>query len=174
MVKLNLGAGKDPKKKGWSNIDRIKAGNIDIVHDLNQIPYPFKDNSIDEIYSRMLLEHLEIPIWKFMGEIHRILKPKGIITTIVPHYSGMYAFYEEHHKFFTYFALSLNNTLETNWTNYFIELERDLSFERAWYNPLNPFMEWFANKYPYCYENTFLRALFPAYELKVVLRKKED
>ena len=171
IKKLNLGCGPDIRK-GWINTDQFKRKGVDAIFDLNKTPYPFKDNSIDEIYASHILEHLDIPVHKFMKEIHRILKPAGKITIKVPHFSGRSAFGEEHKKFFTILALSPNNTLETDILDKFNEVERHLSFDRDWYLPLNPLMEKLANKYPYAYEGSFLKALFPAFELKVVLRKK--
>jgi len=57
MKKLNIGCG-NKKLKGWINLDFSKEVNLDIVHDLNKYPYPFKDNEIDEIYVDNVLECL--------------------------------------------------------------------------------------------------------------------
>lgn len=46
--KLNLGCGKDIKKE-YVNLDIRKFPGVDIIHDLNKFPYPFKDDSFDEI-----------------------------------------------------------------------------------------------------------------------------
>jgi len=75
-MKLNLGGG-NKRFEGFINVDLY--GDVEIHHDLNKAPYPFKDNSIDEIISEHCLEHLDKPdlFWK---EVHRILKPKGTTT----------------------------------------------------------------------------------------------
>ena len=78
MKKLNLGCGEIPKK-GWINLDIGDAPHVDIMWDLNKKPYPFKDNSIDEIYSSCVLEHLK-NLGVFVEECYRILKPKGKIV----------------------------------------------------------------------------------------------
>lgn len=88
---LNLGCGKTriPDSVGVdiANID----GFVDVIHDLNKIPYPFKNGSIDEIYCYHVLEHLSDPI-RVMEEIFRLLKPRGILYMKVPHFSSMGAF----------------------------------------------------------------------------------
>ncbi len=81
--KLNLGCGED-YKSGWINLDFRKNVNADIKHDLNKIPYPFKNNSFNEILLKMILEHLDNPI-KVLREVIRISKENAKIKIIVPH-----------------------------------------------------------------------------------------
>lgn len=88
---LNLGCGKTriPNSVG---VDEVKIYDfVDIVHDLDKIPYPFKDKSVDEIHMYHVLEHLSSPDKK-IEEIYRILKPGGQIFIRVPHFSSMGAF----------------------------------------------------------------------------------
>lgn len=80
-LKLNLGCGED-YKKGFVNVD--VCGKCDLKHDLNVYPYPFKDGSVSKVLAYHILEHLENPI-KFFEELHRILKPLGVLEVIVPH-----------------------------------------------------------------------------------------
>jgi SAM-dependent methyltransferase len=88
---VNFGCGKT-KIPGVIGLDIVDIpGYVDIVHDLDKTPYPFKKNSVDEIHMYHVLEHLYDPIKK-MEEIHRILKPGGIINLRVPHFSSMGAF----------------------------------------------------------------------------------
>jgi len=90
-VIVNIGCGKTkiPKSIG---VDVVNIPNYtDVVHDLNQTPYPFRANSVDEIHMYHVLEHLHEPIKK-MEEIHRILKPGGVIHIRVPHFSAQGAF----------------------------------------------------------------------------------
>lgn len=88
---LNLGCGKTriPNSIG---VDFTKhSGEVDIAHNLNQIPYPFKASSVDEIHMYHVLEHLHNPL-NILEELHRILKHKGILFLRVPHFSSMGAF----------------------------------------------------------------------------------
>jgi len=89
IVNLGCGTVRWPDSIG---VDRVMIpGFVDVVHDLDTVPYPFKDNSVDEIHIYHVLEHLQYPIKK-MEELHRILKPGGIIYMRVPHFSSMGAF----------------------------------------------------------------------------------
>lgn len=84
MKKLNLGCRND-KKKGWINIDSDKTCNPDLILDLNKFPYPFKDDSIDEIFASNILEHLK-DTKKVLKEWERICKNNAKIMIRVPHY----------------------------------------------------------------------------------------
>src|SRR5687768_1431325 len=101
---VNLGCGKVriPNSVG---VDRVKIDKyVDVVHDLDIVPYPFKSNSVDEIHFYHVLEHLHQPMKK-LEEIHRILKPGGVLHMRVPHFSSMGAFTDlTHVRPFGYFS----------------------------------------------------------------------
>jgi hypothetical protein len=50
-MKLNLGCGLD-KRQGYINVDIRKDVNPDLVLNLEDIPYPFESNSIEEIIAK--------------------------------------------------------------------------------------------------------------------------
>ena len=85
MKKLNLGCGHF-RKEGFINLDISNLCEPDVLHDLDNIPYPFKNNTFDLIESDHVLEHLSKP-FEVMKELHRILKPAGILKVRVPHFS---------------------------------------------------------------------------------------
>lgn len=88
---LNLGCGKT-KIPNTIGVDATQiSGCVDLIHDLEKLPYPFKNNSVDEIHFYHVLEHLENPLKK-LEEIHRILKSGGKLYIRVPHFSSMGAF----------------------------------------------------------------------------------
>ena len=70
--------------EGWENYDLYPEDGRVKYLDMNKLPYPFKDSSVDEILCSHILEHLYIPIYEIMKELHRILKPKGILTIKLP------------------------------------------------------------------------------------------
>jgi len=81
-MQLHLGCG--PKKlDGYVNVDAV--GNPDLVCDLSVFPWPFQDNSADEIFSEHFLEHV-LDYDKTILEMYRILKPNGILRFRVPHF----------------------------------------------------------------------------------------
>lgn len=100
LIMLNLGCG-NRTHEAWVNIDySLKAilkslffirpflstpnpANY-INHDLRH-GIPFSDSTVDVVYACHVLEHLEhkdaLP---FMKEIHRVLKPYGLVRIVVP------------------------------------------------------------------------------------------
>jgi SAM-dependent methyltransferase len=180
---LNLGSGTDIKKstenEKWINTDYIKAKGVDKVTDLNKTPYPFKSNTFDKIYASHVLEHLDGDWFKILSELHRILKKDGILYVEVPHFTSAIAFIENHRRFFRYRSFEDFEEQETLRAldqivgNKFKILNRKIRFNKF---PLlfNIPMEWFTNlskSSALIYENTFLRALFPAEELIFILQK---
>lgn len=98
--KLDLGCGQR-KRQGTIGIDFNSNTQADIIHDLNQFPYPFEDNYFNEIYCRHVLEHLPDLI-KVMEELHRIAAPGCKIFIEAPYWSSYRAFVDPTHvRFFT-------------------------------------------------------------------------
>ena len=64
---------------------------IDIV-DIETDILPYDDNTFDIIYSKSFLEHLYYPE-KFMQEAYRVLKPKGVLLSLVPDWESNYKIY---------------------------------------------------------------------------------
>jgi hypothetical protein len=85
-MNLNLGCGKDIRK-GYINIDCFYAEGVDKIIDLNETPYYFQNNSVEEIIMQDILEHLE-NITEIMYELIRICKDKAIIKIRVPHFKS--------------------------------------------------------------------------------------
>lgn len=83
--KLNLGCGEDIKH-GWVNVDSVNNEGINKVWNLNEFPYPFKNNEFDYILMSSILEHLDYPE-KVIEEVWRISKNNAHILIIVPHFS---------------------------------------------------------------------------------------
>ena len=86
MVKLNLGCGQDIKA-GCINIDVQKGPGVNKVLDLNKIPYPFEENTVEEIHALSVLEHLD-DAYALLHEWHRMAKPQARIILSVPHFSS--------------------------------------------------------------------------------------
>jgi SAM-dependent methyltransferase len=105
-TKLNLGCGES-KKPGYLNLDWQEAVHPDVVHDLNQLPYPFADATFDIIEASHVIEHLDRP-FTVMKELHRILKPGGVLQVRVPHFSRGFTHAEHAHGFDVTFPLYFN------------------------------------------------------------------
>lgn len=98
MKKLDVGCGT-AKVKGAIGIDRVKLPGVDIIQDLNKFPWPFKDESFDEIYMNDIIEHLDNTI-KIMEECHRLLKSQGKLFIRVVYWNHRYAFSDPTHVHF--------------------------------------------------------------------------
>ncbi len=93
---LDLGCGKK-KRKGAIGVDFSDKHRADIIHNLNNFPYPFDDDEFDEIYLDNVLEHLD-DVLLVMEEVHRICKPGGMVKVIVPYFRSVWAFIDPTHK----------------------------------------------------------------------------
>jgi len=98
IVKLNLGCGNDIRK-GYVNVDQF-APEADLKWDLNQLPYPFEDNSVSEIIMLHVLEHVNDPC-AVVEELIRISKQDADIIIEVPHYNHSAAIEAVHKTLFT-------------------------------------------------------------------------
>lgn len=83
-------------------LDMLEACNPDVVHDLNNLPYPFADGEFDEIHAYEVLEHCgRQGDWKFFfdqfAEFHRILKPGGYFCASVPMWDNQWAWADPGH-----------------------------------------------------------------------------
>jgi predicted SAM-dependent methyltransferase len=121
-VKVDLACG-DSKREGFIGVDIANIDSVDIVHDLNIYPWPFEDDSVDEIHCSHYVEHIphlgvqaalkvsetfeefkeklsddKDGFIKFFNEMHRILKPEGKATVSVPHYMSVRAFGDPTHQ----------------------------------------------------------------------------
>lgn len=104
-VKLNLGCGKTRLPNSIGVDSAQIPGYTDVLHNLDVTPYPFEDNSVDEIHMYHVIEHLHDPIKK-MEELYRILKKGGKIHMRAPHFSSMGAFTDiTHVRPFGYYTM---------------------------------------------------------------------
>lgn len=91
--------------KEWSNLTTLDvrpASGADVIHDLNVLPYPFGDNTFDEIHAYEVLEHCgrqgdsEFFFAQF-SEFWRILKPDGQFCATVPMWDSPWAWGDPSH-----------------------------------------------------------------------------
>jgi SAM-dependent methyltransferase len=97
-IKINLGCGSEPNlEAGWVNVDILPLDKVDVIHDLNKYPYPFEDESADEIKAIDVIEHLDDPM-KFVKECHRILRHGGKLFMTTPHWQSKNLWIDPSHK----------------------------------------------------------------------------
>ena len=83
---LTLVAGCGPrhiKQPGEVLCDIRRFPNVEMVHDLNQVPWPWPDNHFIHVSAVHVVEHLDSLI-AFMDEAHRVLKPGGSLYLETP------------------------------------------------------------------------------------------
>lgn len=85
---LVLGCGPRPQRRQYTHKEtfldcRSFKGAVDVVHDLNFTPWPFSDNSFDEVVAIHLVEHLK-DLLQFMDECWRVLRPGGALYIVTP------------------------------------------------------------------------------------------
>lgn len=86
-MKLNLGCGAN-KKPGYLNVDQFPGCEPDMVLDLEETPWPWEDNSFNEVLLIHVLEHLganPVVFVNIMKELYRICAPGAVIRVEVPH-----------------------------------------------------------------------------------------
>jgi len=92
-LQLDIACGKN-KKPGFTGVD-IWDG-ADIVADLEKFPWPFEDNSVDEIFCSHYIEHTPDLI-SFANELYRIMKAGAKAEIIAPYYSSIRAWQDPTH-----------------------------------------------------------------------------
>jgi len=79
------------------------------VFDIESGKMPFPDDYFDVIYSKSFLEHIRIPV-NFLNEAYRVLKPGGIIISLVPDWETQYQkFYDDHTHVSPFTSVSLHD-----------------------------------------------------------------
>jgi predicted SAM-dependent methyltransferase len=84
-MKLNLGSANQ-RIEGFLNVDALDwKGNTDIYQNLEKFPYPFADNSVEEVLMIESLEHISFKnTVNVLREIRRILVEGGKLHIQVP------------------------------------------------------------------------------------------
>lgn len=78
IVRIHLGPGQRNYLQGWINVDaNMFTGKCDVWADMSQ-GLPFRDASVDAIYSHHVIEHLP-DLEGHFAEMFRVLKPGGVI-----------------------------------------------------------------------------------------------
>lgn len=175
--KLSLGCGHHARE-GWTNLDLAALPGVDVVHNLDEIPWPLKDESFDYIECIDILEHVrELP--DVMRELHRITAPGGRVLIAGPHFTSYAWSTDPTHRrafginTFEFFATSSLHDRDYYFDFAFSGVERrKIVFQKVWYQPWNYVIEPLVNKHRKLqgfFESTFLARLFPAHNVEVVL-----
>ena len=111
MSELLIGCGNNRRKKltltefEWDDlttIDHDPNCGADILHDLDETPWPLDDNAFDEAHAYEVLEHLGRQgdykaFFAHFHEIWRVLKPDGLLFATVPSWKSQWAWADPSH-----------------------------------------------------------------------------
>ncbi len=171
---LDIGCGRK-KLPGAIGLDRMQLPGIDVVADLNE-KLPINDEEFDAVYADQVLEHIENLIG-LMYEIHRILKPGGILLAHVPYFRSSWAHIDPTHvRSFT--INSMNYFVKGTYLYYdyrfrdeafekvevFLDTDRPSTLKRRF------FTSWALGN-PQKFENSFLSNLYPFEQISYLLTK---
>jgi len=171
----NLGCGNQVFN-GVIGIDGRDRVGADIIHDLDNIPWPIKDSSADVIFMFQTLEHLDNVV-KIMEEIWRISKNKGRIIIETPYFRHEGAFQDPTHKhFFTSATMQYFCVNEKREESPYSKVKfRQVDFWYGWpaksKNPIIRLFKKFIRNNPKLYDG-LLSKIFPVkiivYELEAI------
>ena len=153
MKMLDLGCGRGELLRGFlscglngygvdkSSIAKSICPDAKItLSDLGNESLPYKDNSFDFVFSKSVLEHFYYPE-EFVQEIYRILKPNGLVITMVPDWESGYkkTFYDDYTHRTPFTLASLRNIFIANGFND-VKVEKFRQLPFLWTMPwLQPF-----------------------------------
>jgi SAM-dependent methyltransferase len=176
MYRLDLGCGTT-KKDGFIGVDTLELPGVDIIHDLNIYPYPFEDDSVDEILMDNVLEHIPNPL-KVVEELYRICKNGAKVIIGVPYFRSFYATIDPTHinffgvYWFDYFDPNNIFYKKYQYSNAKFLIERK-EFDREWnkknINFFHRYLIKYAEKCPENYESKYSH-IFPLNSLTFYLK----
>ncbi len=149
---------------------------MDVIASLENLP--FKDESIDLIYTRHTLEHV-INFKSSMEEIYRILNKGGLLYIVVPYGFSFSAIYPDHKRFFNIYSFDIfdpnkSRTFDISQEVRFRIIAKKYRFSKM-SNPIKKaimtLIIYFANNHKEIFENNFFAKLFSPYEIEFILQK---
>lgn len=96
LIRLDIGCGPY-KQPGFIGMDNRELAGVDIVHDLEETPWPLPDECVTFAVASHVLEHINPHKGTFirvMDEIWRVLVPAGQFNFVVP-YAGSHGYYQD-------------------------------------------------------------------------------
>lgn len=170
--KLNLGCG-DKDLEGYLGVDIVDTEAADVVHDLEEYPYPFDDGAFEEIRLNHVLEHID-NVLRTMEEIHRIGEDGAEVHIEVPYFTSRAAYNDPTHKnFFAYNSFTYFS--EDGTYNFYTDKRFEIVEKKIIMGayPGKTIIQKIANRIPEIWEHTILRSLFPTANLRVRLEVKK-
>lgn len=167
--KANFGCGTD-YKDGWINTDisdidiygrKIK---VDVIHDLNKYPWPFRKEEFDEILMKGVLEHIR-DLENGIRELRRVSKNGAKITVNVPYFMSYFAYREIYTHKFSLNSFQLFNIFKKNGINL---IYKRLINNNKWLRWIENFVN--MNSFTQNFYERFLAGIFPMNQIEWTFR----
>lgn len=182
---LELGCGARKRNPESIGIDLLDYPEVDIVGDIFEVLQNFPDSCVDGVSAHHFIEHVS-DLNLLVAELARIVKPRGTIDFVVPHFSNPYFYSDPTHRVFfglyTFAYLCKSNIFSRKVPTYENVLAFDLESVDLKFKSARPFYGRYAIKsvigkiFNSCtymqelYEENFCY-LFPCYEVRYLLRR---
>lgn len=165
---LNLGCGRK-RVEGAVNVDVTPRANPDLVHDLNQRPWPLPADHFREVLAHDVLEHLD-DVVAALEEIHRVSRDGAVVRITLPHFSCANAFTDPTHRHhFGRHSFACFTDGDDEHSYYTRARFRERALEIVFHPSLLNKLVWrLANRFPAAYERRWAW-VFPAWFLSVEL-----
>jgi hypothetical protein len=94
---LEFGCGPRKRSPEWIGIDTLDYDAVDIVGDATEVIRRLPAMSIDEVHAYHFMEHVAgVP--EMVGDLARVLRPRGLLHLVVPHFSNPYYYSDLTHR----------------------------------------------------------------------------
>lgn len=97
---LNLGCGNRLIAGAVNHDLRKHREEVDVAWDLNDLPWPWGNETFDTIVACAVLEHLEIDLLQALNECWRILRPGGRVRMKLPYWKSDMSYRDPTHRWF--------------------------------------------------------------------------
>lgn len=182
---LDVGCGR-AKTRGAIGIDVNAKTEADVVHDLDQFPWPFPPDHFERVICNHIVEHVADMVG-FMQEVHRIARRQAHVEIVTPHFSNRFSFTDPTHRrhlslrSFDYFATPaprafpniIQRIFETKYDVPGFYTGSRFRIVRAHLRMARPYrltgIQWFANQFGDFYE-LYWAFIFPARDLYFTLQ----
>ena len=166
---LDLGGGSRPSE-GAFRVDRDPALGPDLVHDLDDFPWPLDDDRFETVHCRHILEHLN-DTDRTLEEIHRVARPGARVIIVTPHFSSVNSWDDPTHlRHFSSAAFDRYCTPRDGARPMFRIIRKDLGFGSAFLNLIPRVISGRSLRW---YEK-HLAFIFPARNLTIILEAMKE
>ena len=168
---LHLGCGRK-KVPGALGVDIVGAEGVDLIWDLNRIPWPLPDDTFEIVYMIDVLEHIDNVIVT-MEQVHRVCRDGAAVTIQSPFASSDFLWTDPTHKrgftsrSFKFFDEGFcAQHFEYSKARFQVIEVAYLCGSRKWFDRV---ILRFANRHKYLYEKRFMY-VFPVENIRFRLR----